>query len=57
MKYGGDFNFEPFRLAAIGEVGLGPVRLYGTYSLNKLQKDITKVEQFPYAVGIRFSNW
>ena len=57
QKYKGDFNFEPWRFAAVGEVGLGPVRLYGTYSLNRLQKDITRVEQYPYAVGIRLSNW
>ncbi|HVZ26817.1 MAG TPA: outer membrane beta-barrel protein [Sediminibacterium sp.] len=57
QKTKGDFNFEPWRLAAIGELGLGPVRLYGSYSLNKLQKDVTRVEQFPYTVGLRFSNW
>lgn len=57
QKYKGNFNFEPWRLAAIAEVGLGPVRLYGTYSLNRLQKEVTRVEQYPYAVGIRFSNW
>lgn len=57
QKYRGDFNFEPWRVAAIGEIGLGPVRLYGSYSFNKLQKDVTKVEQYPYTVGIRFSNW
>jgi hypothetical protein len=57
QKSPGDFNLEPFRVAAIGEVGLGPIRLYGSYSLNKLHKDITRVEQFPYAFGIRFSRW
>lgn len=57
QKTKGDFNFEPWRVAAIGELGLGPVRLYGSYSLNKLQKDVTRVEQFPYTVGLRFSNW
>lgn len=57
QKSPGDFNLEPFRVAAIGEVGLGPVRLYGSYSINKLHKDITRVEQYPYAVGIRFSRW
>lgn len=56
-KLKGDFNMEPIRLAAIGELGIGPVRLYGSYSLNKLQKDITRMEQFPYTVGIRLSNW
>jgi hypothetical protein len=57
QKVKGDFNFEPWRLATIAELGLGPVRLYGSYSLNRLQKDITRVEQYPYTVGIRFSRW
>jgi len=57
QKYKGDFNFETWRIAAIGELGLGPVRLYGSYSLNRLQKDVTRVEQYPYTVGLRFSNW
>lgn len=57
QKVNGDFNFEPWRLATIGEIGLGPIRLYGSYSINKLQKDITRVEQYPYTVGIRFSRW
>lgn len=57
QKTNGDFSFEPWRLATIGEIGLGPIRLYGSYSLNKLQKDITSVEQFPYAIGLRLSSW
>lgn len=57
QKIKGDFNFEPWRVATIAEIGLGPVRLYGSYSLNKIQKDITRMEQYPYTVGIRFSNW
>lgn len=56
-KVKGNFDFEPFRIAAIGELGLGPVRFYGTFSLNKLQKEVTRMEQFPFAVGVRFSNW
>ncbi|HRH51486.1 MAG TPA: outer membrane beta-barrel protein [Panacibacter sp.] len=54
-KTNGDFNLDPWRLAAIAEVGLGPVRLYGSYSFNTLHQDGLK--QYPYAVGIRFSNW
>jgi len=57
QKYKGDFMFEPWRVAGITEIGLGPVRLYGSYSINRLQKDVTKMEQYPYTVGIRFSNW
>lgn len=57
QKINGNFDMEPWRLAAIGELGIGPVRLYGSYSLNKLQKDVTRLEQFPYAIGLRFSSW
>lgn len=54
-KTKGDFDLEPFRLAAVTELGLGPIRVYGSYSLNRLHQ--TGLEQYPYAVGIRFSNW
>ncbi len=57
VKYKGDFDLQPWRLAAIAEVGLGPVRLYGSYSLNALHNSSTRLEQYPYAIGIRFSNW
>jgi hypothetical protein len=57
VKYKGDFDLQPFRLAAVAELGLGPVRLYGSYSLNKLHDDGTRLSQYPYAIGIRFSNW
>lgn len=54
-KINGDFDLEKFRLAYIGELGIGPVRLFGSYSINKLhEKGLT---QYPYSIGIRFSNW
>ncbi|MCE2973067.1 MAG: hypothetical protein LW852_06430 [Sediminibacterium sp.] len=57
QKYKGDLAMQPWRLAAIGEIGLGPVRLYGSYSLNRLQKEYTRMEQYPYTIGIRLSSW
>jgi len=54
-KLSGDFDIDPWRIAYIAELGIGPVRLYGSYSVNPLQTDAVK--QYPYAVGIRFSNW
>jgi hypothetical protein len=57
QKYKGDFDLSPFRTALIGELGIGPVKLYGTYSLNTLHDSYTRLEQYPFAVGIRFSNW
>ncbi|HVG40736.1 MAG TPA: outer membrane beta-barrel protein [Chitinophagaceae bacterium] len=55
VKVKGDFDLEPLRLAYIGELGLGPVRLFGSYSMRPLHEHGLK--QYPYSVGIRFSNW
>lgn len=57
QKFRGDFDFNRWRLAAIGEIGVGPVRLYGSYSFTPIQKSSTGLEQMPFAVGIRFSKW
>lgn len=57
IKYNGNFDLQPWRLAAIGEISLGSIRLYGSYSLNALHKTETRLEQYPYSIGIRFSNW
>ncbi len=54
-KIGGDFDLDPWRVAYIAELGLGPIRLYGSYSLNPLQQDAVK--QYPYTIGFRLSNW
>lgn len=54
-KFKSDFELEKWRLAYIAEVGLGPVRIYGSYSINPLHE--RGLKQYPYAVGIRLSNW
>ncbi len=55
VKNRNDFDLNPWRLAYVAEAGLGPVRLYGSYSINTLHQD--GLLQYPYTVGIRFSNW
>jgi len=55
QKFRGDFNLERWKLAYIGELGLGPVRLYGSYAITPLHQ--YGVDQHPYTVGIRFSSW
>ncbi|MDR6341088.1 hypothetical protein HNQ91_004161 [Filimonas zeae] len=58
QKIRGNLNMEPWRLAAVGEVGLGPVRVYGSYSLNTLMKESkTGLKQYPYVVGLRLSSF
>ena len=49
-----NFNLQPFKLAYIGELGLGPVKLYGSIAATTLHKNA--LEQMPYTVGVRFSN-
>ena len=53
-KVKSNFNLEPFKLAYVGELGLGPVKIFGSYAMTPLHK--YGLEQFPYSVGIRFSN-
>lgn len=54
-KEKGDLGLERFKLAYVGELGLGPVRLYGSYAITNLHE--RGLEQRPFAVGVRFSNW
>jgi Outer membrane protein beta-barrel domain len=54
-KTKGNLGINDFKLAYIAEVHLGPVKLYGSLA----QKSMFKkgLNQTPYAVGFRFSNW
>lgn len=50
-----DFDLERWKLSYIGELSLGPVKLYGSLAMKNMYNrglDIT-----PYNVGIRFSRW
>ncbi len=55
QKHKTDFNLESWKVAYIGELGLGPVNFYGSYSITPLHQ--YGVEQMPYNVGIRCSSW
>ncbi len=51
----GGFDIEQFKFSYVGEIGLGPVRLYGSYSPKSIYK--TGLDMRPYNLGIRLSNW
>lgn len=54
-KERGDFGLNPWKLAVVGDIGWGPIRFYGSYSLTPLfEKGLNMT---PYSVGLRFSNW
>ena len=54
-KNKGDYDLERFKFSYIGELGLGPVRLYGSYSPKSIFERALDLR--PYTVGVRFSNW
>lgn len=50
-----DFDLEKWKLSYIGELNLGPIRLYGSYAMNNMWEK--GLHQTPYNVGVRLSNW
>jgi hypothetical protein len=54
-KNKGEYDLERFKLSYIGELGLGPVRLYGSYSPKSMYEH--SLDMRPYTLGLRFSNW
>ena len=55
QKNRGDYDVQKWKFAYIGELGLGPVRLYGSYSPKSIFENGFKMR--PYNIGIRLSNW
>ena len=57
-KYRGNFNLNDWRFATIGELGVGAVRLYGSFANSNLF-DINQriLDMQPFAVGLRFSKF
>ncbi|MEO9004106.1 MAG: outer membrane beta-barrel protein [Ginsengibacter sp.] len=54
-KNRGDYDLEKWKFSYVGELGLGPVKLYGSYSPKSIFKNELNFE--PYNIGIRLSNW
>ena len=54
QKNKGEYDLEKFKLSYIAELGLGPVRLYGSYSPKSMYENSLDVR--PFTVGFRFSN-
>jgi hypothetical protein len=55
FKVHNDFDLERWKLSYIGEVNLGLVKLYGSYAFESMWEK--GLDQTPYNVGLRFSNW
>jgi len=50
-----DFNLRKWKLSYIGELNLGVVKLYGSYATKSMWEK--GLDQTPYSVGLRISNW
>jgi hypothetical protein len=55
FKVHNDFDLERWKLSYVGEVNLGLVKLYGSYAFQSMWEK--GLDQTPYNVGLRFSNW
>jgi hypothetical protein len=61
-KDGGDidkiksqFDLEPFKFSYVGEIALGPVKLYGSYAPKNMWSK--GLDMRPFNFGFRLSNW
>jgi len=50
-----DFYLRPFKISYVAELQLGPVKLYGSLATQSMFEK--GLDQTPYNVGLRFSNW
>ena len=57
-KVNGNFNLNNFKMATIGELGIGSIRLYGSFNTTNLfDKNMTYLDMTPFAIGVRFSKF
>jgi hypothetical protein len=58
LDVNGNFNLSNYKMATIGELGIGSVRLYGSYNMTNLfDKNYTNLDLIPFAIGVRFSKF
>lgn len=55
QKVHDDFNLRSYKLSYIAELQLGPIKVYGSMASKSMFKN--GLDQTPYNVGLRFSNW
>jgi hypothetical protein len=55
QKIKGNFNLQPWKVNLVGEVGVGYIKLYGSYSPTSMYKD--GLDMRPYTIGVRLGGW
>jgi hypothetical protein len=51
QKIKNDFDLEPFKFSWVGEVGVGPITLYGSFAMNNMWSRGLNMK--PYNIGFR----
>lgn len=55
LKNRGNYDFEKFKISYIAELGLGPIKLYGSYAPQNI---FTRGLDFrPFNIGLRLGGW
>lgn len=55
MRRSDDFNLNKWRFGLTGELGYGPVKLYGNFALTPLHE--SGLQQYPFSVGFRLNGF
>ena len=55
LKNHGDYDLQKWKFSYIGELGVGPIHLYGSYAPKSIFKN--DLNFTPYNIGLRLSNW
>lgn len=55
LKNHGDYDLDKWKFSYIGELGVGPIHLYGSYAPKSIFKN--DLNFTPYNIGLRLSNW
>lgn len=55
VKKADDFNLNKWKLSLTGDIGYGPLKLYGNFALTPLHD--YGLEQYPFSIGIRFNGF
>lgn len=55
LKNKGDYDLERFKFSYVAELGVGPIKVYGSYSPTSIYEH--SLDMRPYNFGIRFSSW
>ncbi|HEX6848912.1 MAG TPA: outer membrane beta-barrel protein [Chitinophagaceae bacterium] len=55
FKVHDDYDLRDWKISYVGEITLGVIKLYGSYAIESMWEK--GLDQTPYNVGLRFSNW